>query len=154
MSDRHVPGTARVTRRAIADIVRPAVLGSYGVTGFVADGPGDRLVAWLRLADPGIAVSTDAGLELDLHLTVAFGLPVAEVARQADSAVRYALERALGRPVDRLTIHVGGMRYGGAAGQGGGTPEATNGAAPSASDLLAESLVVAVEGSDALEGRG
>ena len=37
-------------------------------------------------------------------------MPVAEVARQVDSAVRYALRRALGREVDRLTIHVDGLR--------------------------------------------
>ena len=42
---------------------------------------------------------------------MAFGLPVAEVARQVDSAVRYALGRALDREPDRLTIHVSGMRY-------------------------------------------
>jgi hypothetical protein len=33
------------------------------------------------------------------------------VARQVDSAVRYALRRAIDREPDRLTIHVGGMRY-------------------------------------------
>ena len=36
-------------------------------------------------------------------------MPIAEVARQVDSAVRYAIRRALGREVDRLTIHVDGL---------------------------------------------
>ena len=31
-----IPGRSLVTRRAVADIVRTAVLGSYGVTGFAA----------------------------------------------------------------------------------------------------------------------
>ena len=56
---------------------------------------------------PGAASSP-----IDLDLTVAYGLPIAEVARQVDSAVRYALRRALGREVDRLTIHVDGLRTG------------------------------------------
>jgi regulator of cell morphogenesis and NO signaling len=38
-------------------------------------------------------------------------LPIAEVARQVDSAVRYSIRNALGRDVTRLTIHVDGLRY-------------------------------------------
>lgn len=50
------------------------------------------------------------GLTIELELTVAHGVPVAEVARQVDSAVRYAVRRALEIEVDRLTIHVNGLR--------------------------------------------
>ena len=39
-------------------------------------------------------------------------LSVAEVARQVDSAVRYAVRRATALEVGRLTIHVGGVRFG------------------------------------------
>jgi hypothetical protein len=38
-------------------------------------------------------------------------VPVAEVARQVDSAVRYAVRRALDREIDHLAIHVDGLRY-------------------------------------------
>lgn len=111
MTERRVPGRSLVTRRALVDIIRPAVAGSYGVTGFACASPAERLLGWLGLVVPGIRVSLQDGLALELRLTVAYGVPVAEVARQADSAVRYALRRAIGREVDRLTIHVGGMRY-------------------------------------------
>jgi uncharacterized alkaline shock family protein YloU len=104
------PGRSLVTRRAIADIVRGATLGSYGVTGFAA-GPIERLVAAVGLAQPGLRLHLGTGLQIDLRLTVAYGLPVAEVARQVDSAVRYAVRRSLGREVDRLTIHIGSLRY-------------------------------------------
>ena len=57
-------------------------------------------------------------LDIELDLTVAYGVPVAEVARQVDSAVRYALRKALGREVRRLTIHIDGLRFG----PGGGPP--------------------------------
>jgi uncharacterized alkaline shock family protein YloU len=64
----------------------------------------------LGFAQPGIRLRLDAGLEIELDLTVAYGVPVAEVARQVDSAVRYAIRRGLGREVARLTIHVDGLR--------------------------------------------
>jgi uncharacterized alkaline shock family protein YloU len=110
VSTQSTPGRLLVTRRAIADITHAAVLGSYGVTGF-AGGPLERLLGALGAGRPGLRITIDPTLDLDLDLTVAYGLPVAEVARQVDSAVRYSLRRALGREVDRLTIHVGGLRY-------------------------------------------
>jgi uncharacterized alkaline shock family protein YloU len=105
------PGRSLITRRAIADIVRAATLGSYGVTGF-GGGPVERLAEWLGLAQPGIRVDLhEAHLRIELDLTVAYGLPIAEVARQVDSAVRYAVRRGLGREVGELAIHVDGLRF-------------------------------------------
>lgn len=109
MPDEAAPGRAVVTRRAIAEIVRAAVLGSYGVTGFAA-GPLERLLARLGLASPGLHVAV-AGRELTvaLDLTVAYGLPVAEVARQVESAIRYRVRQAVGREPSAITIRVGGL---------------------------------------------
>lgn len=119
------PGRSLVTKRAVVDVVRAATLGSYGVTGLAGGGPLAPLAEWLGFGPPGIrvrfgaAATTDAAVTLDpaapeivveLDLLVAHGLPIAEVARQVDSAVRYAIRRALGREVARLTIHVGGLR--------------------------------------------
>jgi len=98
-----------VTGRALDDIIRTATLGSYGVTGF-AGGPFSRLLAQLGLRQPGLAVRLDDGIEIELDLMVAMGVPVAEVARQVDSAIRYAIRRALGREITRLLIHVDGLR--------------------------------------------
>lgn len=103
------PGGASVSHRAIADIVRAAVLGSYGVTGF-ASSPMDRLLAWLGVGHAGISIDRgEDGLRLGLDLEIAYGLPVAEVARQVDSAVRYAIRRALGRDIAELRITVDGL---------------------------------------------
>ena len=108
-----------MTRRAVVDVVRAATLGSYGVTGF-AGGWMERVLEQVGLRQPGIQVTFspqdgEAGemqdLAIDLDITVAYGLPIAEVARQVDSAVRYSLRNALGRDVTRLTIHVDGLRY-------------------------------------------
>ena len=103
------PGGASVSHRAIADVVRAAVLGSYGVTGF-ASSPMDRLLAWLGVGHAGISIDRgEDGLRLELDLEIAYGLPVAEVARQVDSAVRYAIRRALGRDIAELRIRVNGL---------------------------------------------
>jgi uncharacterized alkaline shock family protein YloU len=109
-----------VTRRAVVDVVRIATLGSYGVTGFAGGWRGAVQQA-VGLGQPGIRVGftrNPAGTDderqdmtIDLDITVAYGLPIAEVARQVDSAVRYSLRNALDRDVSRLTIHVDGLRY-------------------------------------------
>jgi len=115
-----VPGRSLVTRRAIVDIVRTATLGSYGVTGFAGGGPLGALLERIGGAARGMRLRFDDRLEIELDLTVAYGLPIAEVARQVDSAVRYSIRRALDREVDRLTIHVDGLRF-----QPGGPPPAS-----------------------------
>ena len=102
-----------VTRRAVADLVRTAALGSYGVTGLADRSLGARLLRLARLADPAIRVRLTPTLEIHLWITVAWGLPVAEVARQLDSAIRYAIRRALTREVDSLVIHVNRLRIDG-----------------------------------------
>ena len=116
MPARQTPGRSLVTRRAITDVVRGATLGSYGVTG-LAGSPLARLLALADLAHPGIAVRIDDGLDVELDLEVAMGVPVAEVARQVDSAVRYAVKRSFDLEVRRLVIHIDGLRV-----QPGGAP--------------------------------
>jgi uncharacterized alkaline shock family protein YloU len=105
------PGRSLVTRRAVVDLIRTATVGSYGVTGF-GGRPLDRLLGRLGLTQPGIEVRLGDGLDIELDLTVAYGVPIAEVARQVDSAVRYAIRHALDREVRRLTIHIDGLRFG------------------------------------------
>ena len=96
LPDESARGRAMVTRRAIADIVRNVTLGAYGVTGFAG-----------RVPPRGLRISLRGGaLKISLRLNVAQGLPIAEVARQLDSAIRYAIRRALGRDVDELQIKV------------------------------------------------
>jgi uncharacterized alkaline shock family protein YloU len=109
--ERPVAGKSIVTRRAIVDIVRTAVQSSYGVTGFSDPSFGRRMLRLVGLDRPGIQVTTEGGLTLDLYVKVAFGLPVAEVARQVDSAVRYSLRKIVGVDVASLTVHVAGLGY-------------------------------------------
>ena len=108
MPERPTPGRAVVTRRAVTDIVRTAVLGCYGVAGFATPTPWGHVVRRLGFGEPGIRVVLD-DLRIALRIRVAYGLPIAEVARQVESAVRYALGRDLGREPSEVTIHVDGL---------------------------------------------
>jgi len=105
------PTTARTlaTKRAIRDLVRTAVLSAYGVTGFAGGGPAGRLLERAGLAHPGLRVDVTPELSVDLRLTVSYGLPVAEVARQVESSVRYTLRHALGREPAKVSIRIGGL---------------------------------------------
>ncbi len=102
-----LPGRSLVTKRAVRDLVRTAVLSVYGVTGFASGGPFGRVLERLGLAHPGIHLEIHPELVVDLRLTVAYGLPIAEVARQLESSVRYTLRHAIGREPDRVTIRIG-----------------------------------------------
>jgi len=116
-----VLGRGLVTRRALAEIVRTAVLGSYGVTGLA-----EPFLRRLRLGEPAIRVSIQQEIAVDVRLMIASGLPVAEVARQVDSAIRYALRRALGREVGAVRIHVAGLASGPFNTPGAGAPGAAD----------------------------
>ena len=105
-----VPGHALVTRRAVADLVRDAAAGSYGVVGFTSPDIRSRLLSLVRFGTPGVAVRIAPTLDVRLSLRVAFGVPIAEVASNVESAVRYAVRHALGRDVDSLVIHVGSLQ--------------------------------------------
>jgi uncharacterized alkaline shock family protein YloU len=106
LPDLTTPGRSLVTRRAVIDIVRSVTLGSYGVAGF-AGGIVDRVLGSIERRPAGLHVSVRGGsIAIHLRLRVAHGLPIAEVSRQVDSAIRYAIRRAMGREVDQLTIRI------------------------------------------------
>jgi uncharacterized alkaline shock family protein YloU len=135
------PGRSLVTRRAIRDLVRSATLSTYGVSGFSGGGPVGRLLERLGLASPGLRLSVGETLAVDLDLTVAYGLPVAEVARQVEASVRYALIDGLGRDPDRVSIRIGHLRH--EHGQAPGPASAPASGDPRPSDLAGSGTDVA-----------
>ena len=111
MSVEPVPGRSLVTKRAVRELVRTAVLSVYGVSGFAGGGRVGRLLDRVGFGNPGLRVTLEPALGVDLDLLVAYGLPVAEVARQVESAVRYTLRHAIGREPERVAIKIGRLRH-------------------------------------------
>ena len=111
MTAQPIPGRSLVTKRAVRELVRTAVLSVYGVSGFAGGRRLGRLVDLAGFRNPGLRVATDPELAVELDLLVAYGLPVAEVARQVESAVRYTLRHAIGREPDRVAIRIGRLRH-------------------------------------------
>jgi uncharacterized alkaline shock family protein YloU len=106
-----IPGRSLVTRRAVRELVRTAVLSVYGVSGFAGGGRLGLVLDRLRFGNAGCRVAITPALVVDLDLHVAYGLPVAEVARQVESAVRYTLRHAIAREPERVTIRIGRLRH-------------------------------------------
>ena len=104
--DHHADRTL-VTKRAVRDLVHSAVLSAYGVTGFAGGGAVGRQLVRLGLPEPGLKITLVPELVVDLRLSVSYGLPVAEVARQVESSVRYTLRHALGLEPARVCIRIG-----------------------------------------------
>jgi len=124
-------------------LAQPGIRVSFGDDAEEPAGPGHRNgSAELESVGRPTALATSRGgpaLTIELHLTVAWGVPVAEVARQVDSAVRYAVRRALGVEISRLTIHVNALRF-----QPGDLPSAV--APPDPNEVAADDL--AASGTD------
>ena len=76
-----------------------------------AGDPSGRLLERIGLAHPGLHLEVEPELTIDLRLTVAYGLPIAEVARQVEASVRYSLRHALEREPDRVSIRIGKLRH-------------------------------------------
>jgi uncharacterized alkaline shock family protein YloU len=94
----------------VGDVVRRAALGSYGVVSVSGPWPWHTVLAWIGRGTPGVRVRLGPPLTIDLYLAVARGVPVAEVARNVEAAVRYGVGRALGREIDALAIHIDRLR--------------------------------------------
>jgi uncharacterized alkaline shock family protein YloU len=127
-------GRGLASRRALIDIVRAATLGSYGVVGF-ASGPIDRLLGALEGRPGGLRVAiVDGTIDVRLRLRIAHGLPLAEVARQVESAIRYGIAQATGHEVRGLAIRIAGLER-----EPGSGPPPPPARAPLGSGDLAES---------------
>jgi uncharacterized alkaline shock family protein YloU len=111
------------------------------VSGFAGGGPLGRLLDRVGIAHPGLRLEVGPSLTVDLDLAVAYGLPVAEVARQVEASVRFALVDALRREPDRISIRIGHLRH-----EHGHAPVAETGTAtrgPGTSDLAGSGTDVA-----------
>jgi uncharacterized alkaline shock family protein YloU len=99
-------GRLTITREAVAEIVAERTLGCYGVVGLSA---GTRVGRIFRRE--GISIDGDArALRIQLHIVVAHGLNLAEVASTVRSQVAYEIERLTGLKVAAVEVVIERVR--------------------------------------------
>ena len=84
-----------------------------GVVGMASVNVKDGLVKLLKLNDlsRGVTVHVDnAGLTIDFHLIVAYGVNILAVSDNLISNVKYKVEEFTGFPVEKINIFVEGVR--------------------------------------------
>ena len=109
-------GKIEVAPRAIATIASRAVGRSYGVVGMAPHTLREGVAQVLRQEDAHKGVEVRIGndeIAIDLYVIIEYGTRIAEVARNVQENVRYAVEQALGMPVARVNVRVQGLRMNG-----------------------------------------
>lgn len=105
-------GTIEIAPQALVSIATQVMRQSYGVVG-LAPRPLREGVAWVLpwdYAHRGIDVhQRDGQFVVDLYVVIAHGTRIAEVARNLQERVRYALMRALGGREVTVNVRVQGV---------------------------------------------
>ena len=103
-------GRISISPAAIAQIVGRVAAECYGVVGMSLRGPArDRVTQLLPKGRSGRGVlvrSAEGAVALDLHVVVAYGLNLAEVAATVRSQVTYEVERQTGLRVASVDVHI------------------------------------------------
>ena len=113
MSDEKSPiGSIHISPRAIATIAYQATRQSYGVVGLAAKNLVNEL-AQVVVKDPtlGVEVHYDGdSINIDMYVIVEYGTRIKSVADSIANTVRYQVEKAVGMPVNKINIHIQGLR--------------------------------------------
>ncbi len=110
-------GRIEVSPQVIALIAEEAALQCYGIVGLASR---HHQGIWTRLrpgakGSGGVVVRVEDGerVILDLYVIVEYGTRISEVARNVVSNVKFAVEQALGIPVEQINVNVQGIHLGG-----------------------------------------
>jgi len=105
-------GNIYVSHRAIATIACQSALESYGVVGLAAKNLVEG-IAQVLVKDPTMGVEvhfTGKTLQIDLYIIIEYGTRITTVSSSVADSVAYQIEKALGIPVNRVNVHVRGLR--------------------------------------------
>jgi uncharacterized alkaline shock family protein YloU len=99
-------GTITISRDVVAEIVAETSARCYGVVGLSSASRVGRI-----LRREGVSVGGDAaGIRVELHVVVEYGLNLAEVAATVRSQVSYELGRQTGLPVAAVEVVIQDVR--------------------------------------------
>ena len=106
-------GNISIDSDVIANYAGSVAIECIGVVGMASVNVKDGLVKLLKLNDlsRGVTVHVDnAGLTIDFHLIVAYGVNILAVSDNLISNVKYKVEEFTGMEVDKINIFVEGVR--------------------------------------------
>ena len=105
-------GSIYIGHRAIATIASQSALESYGVVGLATKNLATGLTQ-LLVRDPVLGVDISQGdksIVIDLYIIVEYGPRIKSVTDNVAELVKYQIEHTTRIPVDKVNVHVRGLR--------------------------------------------
>ncbi len=107
-------GRIEVSPQVIAVIAEEATLQCYGIVGLASR---RQQGIWTHIKEKtgagGVVVHMEGDqVILDLYVIIEYGTRISEVARNVMSSVKFAVEHALGIPVEQINVNVQGIHVG------------------------------------------
>ena len=105
-------GGIHISPNAIATIAYHAVRESYGVVGLAPKNLADGIVRSItREPSRGVTVEYNGeDIDIEVHIIVEYGTRINSVAKSVANTVRFHVEKALGLKVNKIDVHVAGLR--------------------------------------------
>jgi len=106
-------GDITVEKEVVETIAGLATLDSYGLVGMVPHNiqSGITNILGLESIRKGVEVkNSNDGLVVEVHVIVAYGIKISEVASNVIQKVTYVLEKNAGIPVAGVNVNVRGVR--------------------------------------------
>ena len=105
-------GGIHISPNAVATIAYHAVRESYGVVGLAPKNLADGLVRSItREPSRGVTVLYNGeAIDIEVHIIVEYGTHINSVAQSVANTVRFHVEKALGLRVNKIDVHVAGLR--------------------------------------------
>ncbi len=107
-------GTITLNDDLIANIAGYAAVENYGIVGMNAKKAADSFVELLKIDNMKrgvrVNVTADNQVEIDLYVTLEYGVSLPAVAQNTRSNVRYRVEEMTGLTVKSVNVHVENIR--------------------------------------------
>lgn len=106
-------GKVRIAEEVVALTAGMAVTECYGIVGMAPRTVQEGLSGLLRREDAARGVSVrieEDDVYIDLHVVVQYGVNIAQVCRNVQEQVKYAVETMCGLKVNQVNVHVRGVR--------------------------------------------
>jgi len=106
-------GNVTVSNEFFADLIGFAASSCFGVASMVPKGMQriKNFITRKQAVNTGIIVRGNINeINVDLHITVTFGVNINAIAKSIVHKVKYTVQDATGISVNKVTVHVDGMK--------------------------------------------